>query len=148
MRAGCRLVRQRQTQDGSRQTERCAASNQHVLHVDNGGSMGSATVFATLPKSGIAPPLSCPTVSNDTPYSEADFRALKYVTANWQAFCQIGWGQAPALRRVIPAPRHAGDDHVILQARKAMYERLPGVGTPSAGAAAPCATGPRLTSSG
>ena len=49
-----------------------------VLHSDNGGPMKAATLLATLQVLGLVPSFSRPRVSNDDPFSEALFRALKY----------------------------------------------------------------------
>ncbi|MDQ0214319.1 transposase InsO family protein [Oikeobacillus pervagus] len=49
-----------------------------VLHSDNGSPMKAATFQVLLEKLGIKNSYSRPRVSNDTPYSEAMFRTLKY----------------------------------------------------------------------
>ena len=49
-----------------------------VLHSDNGSPMKAATFQATLEKLGIQSSFSRPRVSNDNPYSEALFKAMKY----------------------------------------------------------------------
>lgn len=51
---------------------------QLVLHSDNGGPMKGATMLATLRDLGVASSFSRPAVSNDSPFSEALFRTLKY----------------------------------------------------------------------
>lgn len=49
-----------------------------VLHSDNGSPMKGATMLATLYQLGITPSNSRPRVSNDNPYAESLFKALKY----------------------------------------------------------------------
>ena len=51
---------------------------QLVVHSDNGASMKAAPTLALLEKNGITFSHSRPRVSNDNPYSESFFRALKY----------------------------------------------------------------------
>ncbi|MBG6219114.1 MULTISPECIES: DDE-type integrase/transposase/recombinase [unclassified Janthinobacterium] len=54
------------------------APDQVVLHSDNGSPMKGASMLATLQELGVAPSFSRPAVSNDSPYSEALFKTLKY----------------------------------------------------------------------
>lgn len=44
----------------------------------NGTPMKGETILATMQRLGVAPSRSCPSVSNDSPYSESLFRTLKY----------------------------------------------------------------------
>ena len=49
-----------------------------TLHADNGSSMTSKTVAQLLMDLGVAKTHSRPHVSNDNPYSEAQFKTTKY----------------------------------------------------------------------
>lgn len=69
----------------------------HTVHADRGTSMTSKTVAMLLVDLGITRTHSRPHVSNDNPYSEAQFKTLKYVPdfphhfdslAQAQAFCE------------------------------------------------------------
>lgn len=51
----------------------------HTIHADRGTSMTSKTVAVLLVDLGITRSHSRPRVSNDNPYSEAQFKTLKYV---------------------------------------------------------------------
>ena len=53
-------------------------ANQLTLHADRGAPMTSKTVAELLLDLGVAKSHSRPTVSNDNPYSEAQFKTLKY----------------------------------------------------------------------
>lgn len=52
--------------------------NQLVIHSDRGSSMTSKSVALLLSDLGIAKSLSRPQVSNDNPFSEAQFKTMKY----------------------------------------------------------------------
>jgi len=56
------------------------------LHSDNGASMKSKIMAATLAGHGIARSLSRPKVSNDNPFSESLFKTFKYETTYPQGF--------------------------------------------------------------
>ena len=53
-------------------------ANQLTLHADRGAPMTSKTVAELLLDLGVAKSHSRPTVSNDNPYSEAQFKTMKY----------------------------------------------------------------------
>ncbi len=57
------------------------AHNQLTLHADRGTSMTSKPVAQLLVDLGVARSHSRPHVSNDNPYSEANFKTLKYCPA-------------------------------------------------------------------
>lgn len=120
----------------------CLAEGIHrdglVLHSDNGSPMKGATMLATLQKLGVIPSFSRPSVSDDNPYSESLFRTLKYspIYPN-KAFTSIEaareWVQEfvqwynnehrhSGVRFVTPSQRHRGEDEVILEQRKEVYE--------------------------
>lgn len=109
-----------------------------TVHADNGGPMKGATMLATLQRLGIMPSFSRPAVSDDNPYVESFFKTLKYAPAYPGRFADIqaarkfmaefvDWynhrHQHSGIRYVTPAQRHAGEDLIILQQRKAVYER-------------------------
>lgn len=114
------------------------AMTKPVLHGDNGAALKATTVLAMLHWLGIAPSYSRPRVSNDNAFSESLFRTAKYrqgfpadgfvdldVARKW-AVDFVYWynhdHRHSALRFVAPAQRHAGEDQVLLPARKALYE--------------------------
>ena len=100
--------------------------------------MKGATLLATLQRLGVVPSFSRPSVSNDNPYSEALFKTCKYhqsfpekpfedlaqarvwVTnfVHWynKEHCHSG------IRFVTPDARHRGEDKLILECRKTVYE--------------------------
>lgn len=109
-----------------------------VLHSDNGSPMKGATLLATLQRLGGVPSFSRPSVSNDNPYSEALFKTCKYhpgfpekpfenleKARHWVAGF-VGWyneeHRHSGIRFVTPGERHRGEDQVILEQRKAVYE--------------------------
>lgn len=111
---------------------------QLVVHSDNGGPMKGATLLATLQVLGIVPSFSRPRVSDDNPYSEALFRTLKYrpeyptlpfesleAARRWvEGF--VRWYNTEhrhsGIRFVTPQVRHDGEEAVILNRRKEVYE--------------------------
>lgn len=109
-----------------------------ILHSDNGGPMKGATMLATLQWLGIVPSFSRPSVSDDNAYSEALFKTLKYrpeypskpfegVSAS-RAWVEefVGWynyeHRHSGIRFVTPASRYYGEDRIILEKRKEVYE--------------------------
>lgn len=109
-----------------------------VLHSDNGSPMKGATLLDTLQRLGVVPSFSRPSVSNDNPYSEALFKTCKHPPGfpekpfeniekarEWVAGF-VGWyneeHRHSGIRFVTPGERHRGEDKVILQQRKAVYE--------------------------
>ena len=113
-------------------------ADQLALHSDNGSPMKGATMLATLQRLGIMPSFSRPSVSDDNPYSEALFRTLKYSpayptkpfadieTARQWVYTFVNWynneHRHSGIQFVTPAQRHSGQDQVILQKRKSVYE--------------------------
>ena len=65
----------------------------HTVHSDNGTSMTSKDVADLLADLGIDRSLSRPHTSNDNPYSEANFKTLKYCPAFPEYFTGIGDAQ-------------------------------------------------------
>ena len=116
-----------------------ALLNKPVLHGDNGSTLKATTVLAMLNWLGIKPSYSRPRVSDDNAYAESLFRTAKYrpefpakgfadldAARTWAAGF-VHWynydHRHSGIRYVSPAQRHAGDDHVILAARHALYSR-------------------------
>ena len=108
-----------------------------VLHSDNGAPMKSQTLKAKLQELSITSSFSRPRVSNDNPYSESLFRTLKY-SPSWpqRGFKSIGEARVwvkkfmawynekhchSKIKFVTPSQRHHGDDLLILNNRKAVY---------------------------
>lgn len=110
----------------------------HTIHADRGTSMTSKTVASLLVDLGITRSHSRPRVSNDNPYSEAQFKTLKYLPdfphhfdslTQAQEFCNsffseynhvhhhsgIGWHT--------PASVHYGTHHDIDQQRQNTLNR-------------------------
>ena len=106
--------------------------DQLTLHADNGSSMASKPVAFLLADLGVTKTHSRPHTSNDNPYSEAQFKTLKYrpdfpttfgSLADARAFCQdfftwyntehyhsgIGWHH--------PIDVHYGHAHAVREAR-------------------------------
>ena len=116
-----------------------ALLNKPVLHGDNGSTLKATTVLAMLNWLGVKPSYSRPRVSDDNAYAESLFRTAKYrpefpakgfadldAARTWAAGF-VHWynydHRHSGIRYVSPAQRHAGDDHVILAARHALYSR-------------------------
>ena len=112
--------------------------HQVTLHSDNGGPMKGATLLATLQTLGIQPSFSRPAVSNDNPYSEALFKTLKYRpdypatpftslndARSWLTGF-VDWynhqHRHSAIQFITPHQRHTGQDTVVLERRKTVYE--------------------------
>ncbi len=111
---------------------------QVVLHSDNGNPMKGASMLAMMQELGVARSLSRPSVSNDNPYSESQFRTMKChptyprkpfadltEARNWVAQF-IEWyneqHRHSSIGFVTPSQRHAGLDKNILKHREVVYE--------------------------
>jgi len=110
-----------------------------ILHSDNGAAQRSFTLQAKLRELGIEPSYSRPGVSNDNPHIESWFRTAKYVPSYpHRGFTDIEHARQWVLRLVTwyntehrhreigyvtPEQRHTGQSHMVLQARRALYER-------------------------
>lgn len=118
--------------------EGLSGEHELVLHSDNGGPMKGATMLATMQKIGVIPSFSRPSVSNDNPFSESLFKTLKYVpiypknpfdtvddARQWVAEFSRWYNTShhhSGLKFVTPDQRHNGEDVLILQSRKLVYE--------------------------
>lgn len=110
-----------------------------ILHSDNGAAQRSFTLQAKLRELGIEPSYSRPGVSNDNPHIESWFRTAKYVPSYpHRGFTDIEHARQWVMRLVTwyntehrhreigyvtPEQRHTGQSHMVLQARRALYER-------------------------
>jgi putative transposase len=115
-----------------------------TIHADNGSSMASKPVAFLLADLGVTKTHSRPHTSNDNPYSEAQFRTLKYrpdfpdrfgCLEDARAFCQrfFHWYNAEHRHSGIawhtPESVHYGQSHAIRSVRTdvltAAYTRSP-----------------------
>lgn len=118
------------------------ATGQLTIHADRGSSMRSKSVALLLSDLGVTKTHSRPHVSNDNPYSEAQFKTLKYCPAfperfgsleDARAFCRsfFGWYNEEhhhsGIALLTPAQVHDGKAVEILRQRalvlRAAYER-------------------------
>lgn len=118
--------------------------DQLTVHADRGSSMTSKPVAFLLADLGVTKTHSRPHTSNDNPYSEAQFKTLKYRPDYPERFgCQQDarrWAQDffawynyehhhTALGLLTPADVHYGRDQAVLQQRQqvlhAAYEKHP-----------------------
>jgi putative transposase len=105
----------------------------HTVHADRGTSMTSKPVSALLADLGVTRSHSRPRVSNDNPYSEAQFKTLKYLPdfpasfvslAHARLFCAGFFHQYNYIHRHsgiawhTPASVHFGTAHAIDQERR------------------------------
>jgi transposase InsO family protein len=113
-----------------------------ILHVDNGNAMRSATLKSRLEELGVLRSFSRPRVSNDNPYSESLFRAVKYRPdyprrpfASKEQACQwvaefVGWynhqNRHSGIKFVTPQQRHGGQAVEICRHRDVVYEQARG----------------------
>ncbi len=110
-----------------------------VLHGDNGATLKATTVLAMMNWLGLRASYSRPRVSDDNAFVESLFRTAKYRPqfpakgfadldhARQWASSFVQWynhdHRHSTIRYVSPAQRHAGEDHTVLQARPALYQR-------------------------
>ena len=110
---------------------------QLTLHADRGTSMTSKPVAFLLADLGVTKTHSRPHVSNDNPYSESQFRTLKYrpefpdrfgCLEDSRAFCQgffrwyNGEHRHSGLGLLTPAMVHYGEAESILRQRQAVLD--------------------------
>lgn len=109
-----------------------------VLHSDNGAPMKSYTLKSKLEFLGVMTSYSRPRVSNDNPYSEAQFKTLKYrpgypvdgfktiEDAREWVLSFVDWFNNKhyhsGLNFLTPNSRHAGQSKEIMDKRKRVYE--------------------------
>jgi putative transposase len=108
-------------------------SGQLTIHADRGSSMRSGTVALLLGELGVTKTHSRPHVSNDNPFSEAQFKTLKYrpdfprrfgAIEDCRAFCQpfFGWynneHRHSGIGLMTPEVVHYGRSENVLAARQ------------------------------
>ena len=122
--------------------ESCAKQNiqrgQLTLHADRGTSMSSKPVAFLLADLGVTKTHSRPHVSDDNPYSESQFRTMKYrpefpdrfgCIQDSRAFCQgfFRWyneeHRHSGLALLTPAMVHYGQSALILEQRQNVLDR-------------------------
>lgn len=122
----------------------CIGRNQLTIHADNGGPMKSKSVAQLMIDLGVVKSHSRPQVSNDNPYSEAQFKTLKYRPDYPDRFDDIDHARAwmrefvdwyndhhhhTALALLTPATVHSGQTLAVLARRQlvldAAYARHP-----------------------
>jgi putative transposase len=129
-------------------TQTCARQGiergQLTIHADRGSAMTSKTVAMLLADLGVTKTHSRPHVSNDNPYSEAQFKTLKYhhdypsrfgsrQDAHTWATAFFDWYNNQhhhmGIALLTPADVHFNHAHTVLQKRQAVlqaaYERTP-----------------------
>jgi len=105
----------------------------HTVHADRGTSMTSKPVSALLVDLGVTRSHSRPRVSNDNPFSEAQFKTMKYLhdfpgsfstVFAARAFCEGFFAEYNHIHRHsgigwhTPASVHFGTDHAVDDARQ------------------------------
>lgn len=113
------------------------AREQLTVHADRGSSMRSKPVAFLLADLGVTKTHSRPYTSTDNPYSEAQFRTLKYQPdfpgrfgslEDARAFLQgfFAWynheHRHSEIGLVTPAQRHSGEDKTVYRRRQAVLE--------------------------
>ena len=111
---------------------------QLTIHADNGSPMVAKSVATLLADLGVAKSHSRPHVSNDNPYSEAQFKTLKYHPDYPERFGSVpdarSWARTffhwynhehhhTGLGLLTPADVHAGQAEAIRQKRQAVLQR-------------------------
>lgn len=110
-------------------------AGQLTIHADRGSAMTSKPVALLMADLGVTKTHSRPHVSNDNPYSEAQFKTLKYRPDYPDRFGCVadarGWGQSffqwyncehhhSGLGLLTPADVHLGHAAAVLQSRQAV----------------------------
>jgi putative transposase len=113
------------------------APQQLTIHADRGAAMTSKTVAELLSDLGVAKTHSRPSVSNDNPFSEAQFKTLKYHPSYPERFGSLrdarAWARPfftwynqahhhTALGLLTPASVHQGAVATVLAARQAVLD--------------------------
>ena len=111
---------------------------QLTLHADRGGAMTAKPLALLLADLGVTKSHSRPRVSNDNPYSEAQFKTLKYRPDYPEFFDSLlharSWAQGffpwynhehkhSALCLLPPAVVHYGQAEAVLRARHAVWQQ-------------------------
>jgi putative transposase len=113
-------------------------SGELTLHADRGSSMRSKPVALLLADLGVTKSHSRPHVSDDNPYSESQFKTLKYQPefperfeseAHARAFCKtfFAWynheHRHSGIGYMTPAAMHTGQAHQLYEARRVVLEQ-------------------------
>ncbi len=113
------------------------AREQLTIHADRGSSMRSKPVAFLLADLGVTKTHSRPYTSSDNPYSEAQFRTLKYQPDFPERFGSLpdargflrsffAWynheHRHSGIGLVTPAQRHSGKDKIVYDRRKVVLE--------------------------
>lgn len=120
------------------------SENQLTVHADRGSSMRSKPVAFLLADLGVTKTHSRPYTSTDNPYSEAQFKTLKYQPEFPERFGSLEDARAflrgyfdwyntvhrhSGIGLVTPVQRHRGTDQVVYEKRQkvmaAFYEKYP-----------------------
>jgi putative transposase len=119
-------------------TKQDVARAQLTIHADNGGPMTAKTVAILLADLGVAKSHSRPHVSNDNPYSEAQFKTLKYRPDYPDRFGSVAdarrWGRGffawyndqhhhSGLGLLTPAVVHTGRAETVRQQRQVVLRQ-------------------------
>ena len=119
-------------------TKQDVARAQLTIHADNGGPMTAKTVAILLADLGVAKSHSRPHVSNDNPYSEAQFKTLKYRpdypdrfgsvadARHWARSCFAWYNDQhhhSGLGLLTPAVVHTGRAETVRQQRQAVLRQ-------------------------
>ena len=112
--------------------------DQRTLHADRGAPMTSGTVAELLVELGVAKSHSRPTVSNDNPYAEAQFKTLKYgptfpdrfadqaAATQWAAGFIVWYNtehRHSGIGLLTPQVVHQGESERVVAARQETLER-------------------------
>lgn len=110
----------------------CISRDKLTIHSDRGPSMKSKTIGDLLAHLGVAKSLSRPRISNDNPYSEAQFKTMKYCPTypdrfgcieDARLFCSdfFNWYNNEhyhsGIKMLTPATVHNGDADAVLTSR-------------------------------
>ena len=109
-----------------------------VVHADRGSAPTAKTLLHLFADLGVSPSFSRPRVSNDNPFTEAQFKTLKYAPGYPQRFgsyehglswCRhfVPWYNTvhrhSALAYLSPAQVHSGQAQAVLDHRRSVLER-------------------------
>ncbi len=112
--------------------------DQLILHADNGSPMKGQPLVALLERLGVARSHSRPHTSNDNPFSEAQFRTMKYHATYPKAFASLEDAQVWArgffqwyneehyhsgLSLLTPASVHHGEAENLIKARQIVMDQ-------------------------
>lgn len=138
------LLADRESEELATQLVRETCMKQHIplgqltLHADRGSAMTAKPLALLLADLGVTKSHSRPRISNDNPYSEAQFKTMKYrpdypaffdsqLAARAWAQCFFPWynhqHKHSALLLLTPASVHYGHADAVLRARQAVRQQ-------------------------